>query len=50
MLALGWLVGRGLRLGCRFSLLLLDPGETYFEDFSVDFFPPGCNDRQLSDR
>ncbi|CAH1778819.1 unnamed protein product, partial [Owenia fusiformis] len=26
----------------RFSLLLLDPGEIYFEDFSVYFYPPNC--------
>lgn len=30
----------------RFSLLLLEPGETYFEDFSVYCFKPNSNDKE----
>eukprot|EP00039_Didymoeca_costata_P007268 m.97938 g.97938 ORF g.97938 m.97938 type:complete len:922 (-) comp13618_c1_seq2:66-2831(-) len=31
----------------RFSLLLLDTAELYYEDFSVHYFPPGCVERDL---
>eukprot|EP00047_Mylnosiga_fluctuans_P005972 m.243958 g.243958 ORF g.243958 m.243958 type:complete len:918 (-) comp14365_c0_seq1:118-2871(-) len=30
----------------RFSLLLLEHGETYLEDFGVNYFPYGCSDEE----
>lgn len=26
---------------------MLEPGEIYYEDFSVNYFPPGCIEREL---
>uniref|UniRef100_A0A2C9KF32 BEACH domain-containing protein n=1 Tax=Biomphalaria glabrata TaxID=6526 RepID=A0A2C9KF32_BIOGL len=34
----------------RFSLLLLDPGEIYFEDFSVFYYPAGLSKQQSLNR
>ncbi|KAH9489754.1 hypothetical protein Btru_036661 [Bulinus truncatus] len=34
----------------RFSLLLLDPGEIYFEDFSVFYYPAGLTTQQANNR
>ncbi|CAG5129217.1 unnamed protein product, partial [Candidula unifasciata] len=34
----------------RFSLLLLDPGEIYFEDFSVYYYPAGLSQHQALDK
>ncbi|CAL1532355.1 unnamed protein product [Lymnaea stagnalis] len=34
----------------RFSLLLLDPGEIYFEDFSVFYYPNGLSQQQAISR
>ncbi|XP_064610940.1 LOW QUALITY PROTEIN: protein FAN-like [Liolophura sinensis] len=30
----------------RFSLLLLEPGEIYFEDYSVYYYPPGLSEEE----
>ena len=34
----------------RFSLLLLDPGEIYFEDFSAYYYPPGLSEEEAIKR
>lgn len=35
---------------CRFSLLLLEPGEIYFEDFSVFYYPAGLSEDEAVKR
>ena len=34
----------------RFSLLLLEFGEIYFEDFSADYYPVTSSDREAVER
>lgn len=34
----------------RFSLLLLEPGEIYFEDFSVFYYPAGTTEDEAVKR
>jgi len=34
----------------RFSLLLLEPGEIYFEDFSVFYYPSGSSEEEAIKR
>ena len=34
----------------RFSLLLLEPSEIYFEDFSVFYYPPGLSDEEAESK
>mmetsp|Transcript_31055 Transcript_31055/g.81324 ORF Transcript_31055/g.81324 Transcript_31055/m.81324 type:complete len:943 (+) Transcript_31055:114-2942(+) len=34
----------------RFSLLLLETREIYYEDYSVHYFPPGCSEQKLVQR
>eukprot|EP00037_Helgoeca_nana_P008461 m.75409 g.75409 ORF g.75409 m.75409 type:complete len:965 (+) comp18956_c0_seq1:4339-7233(+) len=34
----------------RFSLLLLETREIYYDDYSVHYFPPGCMERKLVQR
>ena len=34
----------------RFSLLLLEPGEIYFEDFSVFYYPSGLSEEEAIKR
>lgn len=34
----------------RFNLLLLDPGEIYFEDYSVYYYPNGLSEEEAIKR
>ena len=47
---IGWTDISHLNFLFRFSLLLLEPGEIYFEDFSVFYYPSGLPEEEAIKR